>query len=783
VSERKVEVNYSYESVPTLLRFADSDKFIRGITGPFGSGKSSACVMEVFQRGIAQRVGVDGVSRTRWLVVRNTYRQLIDTTIRTFFDWFMPKHWGRYRVSEHDYRITAVPNVEIDILFRGLDRPDHVGNLLSLEATGAWLNEAREIPQEIFEAIQGRVGRYPSKRNGGCTWSGIFMDTNPPDADSWWYKLFEEVRPENAEIFKQPSGLGEGAENLVHLPDDYYRNLAIGKDPEFVKVYVHGEYGFIVDGKPVYPEYKDHVHCREIGPLKGVPIRRGWDFGLTPACSFTQMGPTGQWLLIDELTADNTGIDRFSDKVLRYCAKEYGGFVFQDFGDPAGDQRAQTDEKTCFQVLRAKNVWIEPGEQDVYIRVESVKKALNTMIEGEPGLLISPKCKMLRKGFRGGYKYRRMQTANRQFTERPDKNEYSHCFSAGTMVSTPTGPVPIEHMVEGDWVSTPMGPRRVSGRMENTSETIRIMFDDGREIVCTPDHPFLGNDGLVRADALQYAVTETAKVTASWVDLQNIRYSISKASRTTGSLPGITSLITIGMVVGISTVWFGRRIMARFLNASTIKTMISRITTYLIWNAPLYQTMPHITRISDSQMATPLYCGALRQRSRRPESGMGQRLESNGTVSMESACGKTGSRKERSAPFVEMNTTRFSTGKGTAARSANHGPGATRALTIIRGRVLSVAQRLWSTDTRKQKLVQSHVLKVSARKPCGRMTVYDLTVDDAHCFYANGVLVHNCHDALQYDATRLFGMMLKTPKQQKEDRYNRRTRYTSWMAA
>jgi len=30
------------------------------------------------------------------------------------------------------------------------------------------------------------------------------------------------------------------------------------------------------------------------------------------------------------------------------------------------------------------------------------------------------------------------------------------------------------------------------------------------------------------------------------------------------------------------------------------------------------------------------------------------------------------------------------------------------------------------------------------QEPCGRMDVYDIEVDVAHCFYANGVLVHNC---------------------------------------
>jgi hypothetical protein len=63
--------------------------------------------------------------------------------------------------------------------------------------------------------------------------------------------------------------------------------------------------------------------------------------------------------------------------------------------------------------------------------------------------------------------------------------------------------------------------------------------------------------------------------------------------------------------------------------------------------------------------------------------------------------------------------------------------------------------------------------------------VYDLTVEDAHCFYAEGVLVGNCHDALQYVATRLFGQGLLSSAQEPEhrrDRYARRLQESeSWL--
>lgn len=435
-----ISIKYDYTDVPTIAKFAASNAFIRGIVGPFRSGKSSGCVMEIMRRSMAQRKGPDGISRTRWVVVRNTYQQLSDTTIRTFHMWCPPQHFGRYYESDHTYHIKAVPGCDIEVLFRALDRPDHVKNLLSLEVTGAWVNEAREVPWAIIEALQGRVGQYPAKMIGGVTWQGLFMDTNPPDVDSKWYKFFEETKhpPEFAQIFRQPSGLAPEAENLTNLTSDrYYKNLAQGKSPEWVKVYVHGEYGFSVDGKAVFTEYNDRAHCKEVSPVPGVPIYRGWDFGLTPSCSYSQILPDGRWLIFDELTSENMGIERFSEEVLEHSSQCFPrGAEFKDIGDPAGESRAQTDERTCFQIMQAKGIDIEGGDQSLAIRLESMRKPMRTMINGEPQLVLHPRCKILRKGFMGGYQFRRMQTTSERYTAKPDKNALSHLQDATQYVAT-----------------------------------------------------------------------------------------------------------------------------------------------------------------------------------------------------------------------------------------------------------------------------------------------------------------------------------------------------------
>jgi hypothetical protein len=438
---------YSYASVPTVKRFSQSAAFIRGLMGPFGSGKSSGCVMELVKLASRQPL-VDGKRRARFACIRNTYGQLADTTIKTFLYWLPDRVFGTFNKGDHVYYLNNLDDLDVEILFRALDRPEHVANLLSLELTAAWVNEAREVPWAVIKALKGRVDRYPPREAGGCVDPGIIMDSNPPDDDSWWYRLFEEKRseedeaPASVEIFKQPSGRSPEAENLPNLSPNYYANLMAGSDPDFIRVYVDGLYGYVKEGKPVYPEYNDTMHCSEVEPIKGAPIKRGWDFGLTPACVFTQFLPEGRWIVFEEICGDDIGIGTFADGVLELCAQRWPGFSFEDYGDPAGEQRsamtADRAEKTCFDILNGKGIRIRAGEQNLTSRLESVRKPLNTLRNGKPQLQIHPRCEMLRKGFRGRYQFRRVKVAGsaERYHNEPDKNEYSHPHDALQYVAT-----------------------------------------------------------------------------------------------------------------------------------------------------------------------------------------------------------------------------------------------------------------------------------------------------------------------------------------------------------
>lgn len=428
-------LDIEYKAAPTCREFHLSDAFVRALIGPIGSGKSVACCIEILKKSIEQEE-FNGYRRSRWAIIRNTYRELIDTTMRTWFDW-VPESMGHMKKQDMEFIMSFVlPDGTIvysQILFRALDRPNDIKKLLSLELTGGWINEVREIPKQVLDMLVGRVGRYPAKRQGGPSWWGVIMDTNPPDEDHWFHKMFEEELPENCSIHHQPSGLSENAENVENLPDNYYPNMMAGKDEEWIKVYVHGQYGYISDGLPVYPEFKPHIHVADtpIDYNERVELEIGVDFGRSPSAVFGQE-IDGQMRIIDELVTEGISATMFASLLSQRIRGHYRGASLRVTGDPAGDNLGEQVDESCIDILRAAGIPIDPADTNNFtLRRNAVVSPLTSLnVEGQPQLVISPKCTALRKAMSGGYMYKRVQTSGEVFQNKPDKNSHSHVAEA-----------------------------------------------------------------------------------------------------------------------------------------------------------------------------------------------------------------------------------------------------------------------------------------------------------------------------------------------------------------
>lgn len=469
-----MSVTTTYNATPTAADFHNDPGNIRVLAGAIGSGKSVACVFELVAWAFEQEPDREGVRKTRFAIVRNTVDQLKNTTMKTIFDWLPPGVWGEHRIVDKTFTIRQAlgdgTRIESEWLFLSLDNPADTRKALSLELTGVWLNEAREIHPEVIEVMPTRTGRYPrhdARTGTHCTRSGMIMDTNFMPADSWFGQRLQMPESAGWSVFIQPPAAiapkeyvaeyGEDppatykdfdgrewavnprAENLANLKEDYYAKAIQGKSRDFVDTFILCRFGRELGGKPVYEgSFVRSFHVLESGPeatIKPVlsseyPVVIGLDFGRTPSAVFMQSDPRGRITLFSEVHATNCGIERFITEYLKPHIREH--YVRCDFvvaPDPSGYFRQQIGELSLVDIVKKAGFKVTPPpSNDPSKRIEVVERALMRQVDGKAALRIHPHCKKLIRGFEDGYRYRLKR--NGELEDKPDKNHYSHLHDA-----------------------------------------------------------------------------------------------------------------------------------------------------------------------------------------------------------------------------------------------------------------------------------------------------------------------------------------------------------------
>ena len=459
-----------FSKSPTVWKFLNDDSFVRGMVGPVGSGKSYACCAEIFKRAIQQKPSKrDGIKYSRFVIVRNSYPMLKTTTLKTWLELFPEHIYGAVRHSPpitHHIKLPSregAAGIDLEVLFLALDQPKDVRKLLSLEVTGGWINEARELPKSIVDGLTHRVGRYPVKEDGGPTWRGVILDTNPCDDDHWIYRLSEKEPPKGRfawKFFRQPPGVFEAkdvpdempeaqgyvfaagkwwktndkAENLNNLPVGYYEQLLGGKNIDWIRCYAEGKFTYVQEGKPVWSEYDDASMVDDCQVLDGEPIQIGLDFGLTPAAVFAQRTPKGVWNVLHEIVTFDMGLERFCTLLKEDINRFFPKHELSIWGDPAGMQRDQIFENTSFDHLKnVHGLFAKPtATNDFRTRREALAMPMSRLIDNKPGFRVDRKCVRLRKSLSGGYHFKRVAigAGQERFRDTPNKNEHSHIGDA-----------------------------------------------------------------------------------------------------------------------------------------------------------------------------------------------------------------------------------------------------------------------------------------------------------------------------------------------------------------
>ncbi len=439
------------------------------IQGPIGSGTSTACCFKMWKIANEQEPDALGVRRTRWLVVRNTYSDLHETTMKTWAYWFEQRAMGSFgdikRTNPPNHTITWPlqdnTQVSMEVIFLSLDSDDDISKLLSMEVTGIWFNEIQFSEKAIFDAAHSRAmqGRYPPLLDGGPTWKGIIGDLNAPPEGHWIPYIRGDVplplewdddqrkeydKPDNWKFFIQPPGLIEvikegrvegykenpDAENKRWLTESYLE-LIKGKPKTWIDTFIMNRVGMYRAGKPVFESFRPEIHVSKEKLVYNPdwPLIVGLDFARNPAAIMCQL-IRGRMYVIDEFGMENVSAGTFAPLLKQRIQKNFPEAFkkgIQFWGDPTGGSKGQATDQTPYQIFHSHGMPVvaAPGNNVISIRLESVQTLMDKMIDGRPALLVCKYLRTFKAGMSGGYHFAKVQGTGGRYHDAPYKDRYS----------------------------------------------------------------------------------------------------------------------------------------------------------------------------------------------------------------------------------------------------------------------------------------------------------------------------------------------------------------------
>lgn len=351
------------------------------------------------------------------------------------------------------------------------------------------------------------------------------------------------------------------------------------------------------------------------------------------------------------------------------------------------------------------------------------------------------------------------------------------CWVAGTMVSTPAGERPIELLRAGDVVDTPVGPRPVlRSYLSGASEIMRVTLSDGRVLEGTPDHKiYIGVRGLVALSDLSCHMIPRQRIIWS----RSLNTAVWCIAATKGASTTIRAARTsLRALAQACTVRFGLTPAIPFQTVGmfTTSTVTTTTTTFPTLRASRPPSIDASTHWSGWPRAVTF--------DRQARSGIALGVPNPSSALPPTRCWPTRLNGNARAAIVALLLSLDTLRSASALRLARK-----LCQTL---RVRFVASRSGRSRTAPSGSEPVHIAAVGRSDE--RTLVYNLTVADAHLFYANGVLSSNtegedhCADECRYACmSRPYTAPLPPEMEPIQDRYARKyrpgRRYgTSWAA-
>ena len=335
------------------------------------------------------------------------------------------------------------------------------------------------------------------------------------------------------------------------------------------------------------------------------------------------------------------------------------------------------------------------------------------------------------------------------FTDTPQDGG-DHCFVGSTKISTTNGEKRIDELTENDLVLTSDGYRRVIKIFDNGYKEIRkykiIFCNFAVEIEATPDHRIKTAKGWKQLKEL--CATDVLFLSRS--SMERNTTSIPESAISAGTTSGCTGSC------GNTTTDQSRKGITSIIGTETPGTM--RLETLNL--SPVAST-PGTTQRSGLPKTQSHSAETCTKRWKPQRTGIAQKKAVNGIVNMPGSRGSETARRSNTPAIIAGELSLIK--NGTISTISAHGNAqqhgdVNRASMMLSASASGVERNLLSIGTvssdSAHQLVQEPIVAVLT-SDVRVEHVYDICVEDMHEYFANGVLVHNCMDAISYGTTHL----------------------------
>lgn len=377
-------------------------------------------------------------------------------------------------------------------------------------------------------------------------------------------------------------------------------------------------------------------------------------------------------------------------------------------------------------------------------------------IRGFRRIYIHPRCKKTIHEFKV-YQYKVDKTTKEVLPVILDQD--NHCLIAGTMIDTDKGEKPIEEITTKDKVLTRNGYKRVlwSGVSDQNRKVKRVLTQKGYSIIGTGDHKVLTHKGFCDIDSLSYGdklLIKDKECQNYWLhtekngeDIQNLK---EEAIENILNAEIDTCTTTCGNFITEQE----KREIISTTKTETVKTTIFQILKKShpksIWEKSINFLKNALT--NKKRYSTKLDCMQINGiKAKQVKNGIGNMPLT--AILEDQTCQK------KNAIIAEKYSNQQHIIRNSVQTNAKvHGDEKTDLMMLLN--VANYAE-INSKQINIEDLgfVVDHVLRVEDGGIADK--VYDITVEDTHEFFANGILVHNCIDALRY---ALYHMIINKGK-------------------